>query len=683
MRRSARLAQAAVSCLVAASYGTLACALTWPLPLYLRTRLLGDPAGDLGVYIWNVWIFRHELIQHAHLPFSTDHVFGLTGAADFSLHNFTPIAGALGTPLVGPLGVVATFNVVMLALMAATAISTFALARQLGLGRGASWWAGALFMAAPALTARETAHFSLVIAASLPLFLWALLRTLDRRRVRDAVLLGAITALATYSDAYYGIYCALMGAVVVSWRFLRVCRPEHPPPWRRVTRVVNVVVAVLALIVAARLVAGPTAIALGSVDISLRSLYTPLLLLSVAVAFRVWLRRRPRVALDDAGRQLPACFRLGLIAMATSVALSLPALVGITLRYTAGRLPDIPVYWRSSPRGLDLLAYVVPNPTHAWFGDHTRSWFMPPVPDAFPEFVGAFSLVALALVAVGLWYGLLPRVWVIFTAVFIWLSLGPFVHLAGVNTNIIGPWALLRYVPVIGMARSPARFTIVAALGLSLLAAFAFARLRERGHWRRAWIAPLVAALLTFELVPAPRPLYSAAVPDIYSLVAARDNHDEVGRLLELPTGVRDGTSSAGNFSALSSYYQTSHRRPMVGGYLSRVSSWRKAEKRRMPMFGALMTLSEGGTLTPAEAQRARDARDAFLARSCTRFVLVDRHRASAALHDFAVSSLRLTPVREDSDYALYTPTDPPPCGAPSPESRRLSDVSWLWQPAE
>jgi hypothetical protein len=308
---------------------------------------------------------------------------------------------------------------------------------------------------------------------------------------------------------------------------------------------------------------------------------------------------------------------------------------------------------------------------------------MPPDPDAFPEFVGSFSLVAVALVAVGLWQRLLPRVWVIFTAVFVWLSLGPFVHVAGVNTNIIGPWALLRYVPVIGMARSPARFAIVAALGLSLLAAFAIARLRERRDWRGVWTAALVAAVAAFELVPAPRLLHSAAVPEVYALVATRATSDEVGRLLELPTGVRDGTSSLGDFSALSSYFQTSHRRPMVGGYLSRVSSWRKAEKRRMPMFGALMTLSAGGALAPAEAQRARDARDAFLARSCTRFVLVDRHRASAALHDFAVSGLRLRPVRQDSDYALYTPVDPPPCSPPSPALRPFTDVSWLWAPAE
>ena len=31
---------------------------------------------------------------------------------------------------------------------------------------------------------------------------------------------------------------------------------------------------------------------------------------------------------------------------------------------------------------------------------------------------------------------------------------------------------------------------------------------------------------------------------------------DESGRLLELPTGLRDGTSAVGNFSAMSQFYQ-------------------------------------------------------------------------------------------------------------------------------
>ena len=45
-------------------------------------------------------------------------------------------------------------------------------------------------------------------------------------------------------------------------------------------------------------------------------------------------------------------------------------------------------------------------------------------------------------------------------------------------------------------------------------------------------------------------------------------DHREV---LELPFGVRDGTSSHGNFTARSQFFQTYHHKPLIGGYLSRV----------------------------------------------------------------------------------------------------------------
>src|SRR5262245_2312880 len=222
MNHLSRPARVARSLAIPASFIALACGLTWPLVLHLRTHLLGDPTGDTGVYVWNLWIFRHELLRHGHLPFSTDHVFSYTGGSDFALHNYTPIAGLLGAPLISLIGVVAAFNVVMIALIAVTGFSTFLLARQLGLSRFAAWTAGAVFIASPVLTARQTAHFSLVIAAPLPLFLWALLRTFETGRIRDAVVVRAVCAAASYADAYYSIYCVLMGVFVVFWRYTRV-----------------------------------------------------------------------------------------------------------------------------------------------------------------------------------------------------------------------------------------------------------------------------------------------------------------------------------------------------------------------------------------------------------------------------------------------------------------------------
>ena len=95
-----------------------------------------------------------------------------------------------------------------------------------------------------------------------------------------------------------------------------------------------------------------------------------------------------------------------------------------------------------------------------------------------------------------------------------------------------GPWAFLRYVPIIGLARAPSRFTVLVVLGLSILFAFALTRLRP-------FVRVLIMIALAIELMPAPCALYSAEVPEVYKLITATT--DEAGRVLELPTGMRDG----------------------------------------------------------------------------------------------------------------------------------------------
>ncbi|HET7695974.1 MAG TPA: hypothetical protein VFK57_09730 [Vicinamibacterales bacterium] len=663
---------AATRAVVLVGYSALACLLTWPLPLHLRTHLLGSTGGDTGIYLWNLWIFRHELVRHARLPFSTDHVFAYTGGTDFALHNYTPVAGLLGFPLVGPLGVVGAYNVVMIAFVALSGAAAFLLARQVGLSRAAAGLCGAVFAASPFITARETAHLSLVIAAPLPLFLWALLRTLDTRRYRDAVLIGTVVAIATYSDAYYGIYCVVMGTFIVGWRFTAWSRGAATRASIAAVRVLDVLTALVAALIVWRAVNGPTDLVTGGMTIKLQTVYTPMLALSCLLVLRAWQTWRPRVRIDDPARALPRLTALGAVAAGVCLVLLSPLLVGIVVRAMTDRLPAVEVFWRSSPRGVDLLAYFVPNPNQAWFGGWTRPWFLPPRTDAFPEFVASFPLAALAAIAVAAWRGLLPRMWMAFTAAFVLLSLGPFVHVAGLNTYLPTPWALLRYVPVFSLARSPSRFAVVAALGLSLLFAFAVQELwRRRTARAPLWIVALAVALAV-ELLPAPRPLHAAVVPHVYELIATTARHpDEAARLLELPAGLRDGTSSLGNYNPASPFFQTRHRRPVIGGYLSRVSKWRKRRNASDPMMGALTTLSEGRPLSAEAAAAARDWRETFLRRSCVRYVILDAGRAPGGLREMAVDLLDLASVHRDGTYELFTPKDPPSCDPPPPRKRR------------
>ena len=282
-----------------------------------------------------------------------------------------------------------------------------------------------------------------------------------------------------------------------------------------------------------------------------------------------------------------------------------------------GQMAGPDIYWRSSPPGVDLLAFVMPNPNSPWFGSQCKAWIEAQRVDGFAELTAALPLVALGVIAVAwVWAGWRPqrRRWLWMPATFAALALGPFVHVAGINTYIPGPWALLRYVPIVGLARSPSRFVV-----LVVARCRAAVRHGARRH-RRALAASAtprarrVTALLLVELSPVPRQLYAGAVPAVFHRIADDPRPDV--RVLSLPFGVRDGTSSLGNFNPLTQYQQTVHGKRLVGGYLSRVTREQKQSLLRYPVLDAVMTLSAQGVpapLTETQRRRAYASRDRFL----------------------------------------------------------------------
>ena len=180
-------------------------------------------------------------------------------------------------------------------------------------------------------------------------------------------------------------------------------------------------------------------------------------------------------------------------------------------------------------------------------------------PGGFNENVASLPWVALAtILGAVIWAGFRPlKGWVVFTGVFAWLALGPFVAIGQQLTYVPTPWALLRYLPVVGAARTPTRMTIVVMLGVSMLLVMALQHLRSRTRHPRLLLTA-VAALLMFELLPAPRTLHSAEIPEVYRMVAADPRPI---RVLSLPFGLRDGLSSRGNHSSSSQFYQTFHEK--------------------------------------------------------------------------------------------------------------------------
>jgi hypothetical protein len=650
---------------VALGYLTVALLFAWPLPLHLSDALPGSPSGDTGVYVWNLWVFRHQIVEHRTLPFATLEILSLDPpAVPLALHNYTTVANLLAFPLIGLVGTVAAFNLLTIATGVLTAYAMFLYALKRTGDAAAAFAGGILFGFNPFMIARSTEHFSLAQAAPLPVFGLLMLLMFQDPSARLAAYAGLVVAWAYLSDPYYAVYCLLIALFMVGYSIVAVER--RPEPVRRIwwTAVVNLLlICVFGLILGIALRGGGRVEAFGF-RISVTRLYTPVLVFTILVLLRLWMAVRTRVSWRPLFRQayLRAAFVGGLFCL---VALA-PVIAAMAAPGGGGMWKGPRVWWRSSAPGIDVAAWVIPNPYNPWFGAAGAEW-LGKLPNGFVENVASISWVAAATIAGAILFTGFrgTRGWWIFTGLFALLSLGPFIRIAGIDTYLPTPWALLRYLPVIGAARMPTRMTVLVMLGVSMLFALALQHLRSRS--RRPWlVVPVALACLALELLPVPRRLFSAAVPGVARVIAA-DPRDV--KVLNLPFGLKDGLGGGGGFSTVYQYHQTVHEKALIGGYVSRLPGGAIERYRRHPVLRVLMRLSEGRPLEPGMAETARQAAPELAQRTQLGYVVVDTTRASPELLEFAVAAFSLTSVDTTGEFHLYrTPLAPPlaPVSAPN-----------------
>ncbi|HTL45814.1 MAG TPA: hypothetical protein VL262_15865 [Vicinamibacterales bacterium] len=634
-----------------AGYVIAALGLSWPLPLHLGTMLPGPIGGDTGVYVWNLWLFRHEILVHHRLPYFTTEILSLTAPADLSLHNYTVFDDLLAFPLLPLTGPVAAYNLVFLIATVLAASAMFFLALRICRSAPAAWLAGLLFAWSPALVARGEAHLSLVNAAALPAFVVVFDRWWRSGRAADACLAGLVVAWAVMSDPYYGVYCVILAVALLAARCLQVSRRPPRPERRWSTAVLAVAILAVSSLIVAILVTGGFEFRFLGVRVQAFTLYTPVLVLTVLCTGMAALILRPRVhvvrALDV--HRVSVAFASAAIGCALPL---LPFFIALGARMSDGGRFHAPILWRSSPRGVDLLSLVSPNPNSALFRGWLRPWFERQ-PGGFSENVASLTLVGIVSIAFVMWrYRFRPsRSWLSLTVLFALLALGPFVYVAGVNTFIPGPWAFLRYVPLAASARMPARFAAPMMMALAIVFAESVACIARRHATRQIIIFSAIGAALVVELAPVPRPLYDARVPSIYKIIA---EDPRPIRIMELPLGFRDGEFSYGNFTAASQFFQTYHEKRLIGGYLSRISRRELERQFRFPVVRTITSLSEGGSPTARQREILLAAGRRFAARARLGYVVIDRHRAPAPLCDLAIEAFGLVKIAEDGPYELY-----------------------------
>ena len=340
----------------------------------------------------------------------------------------------------------------------------------------------------------------------------------------------------------------------------------------------------------------------------------------------------------------------------------------------------------------DLQGYLVPTRLHPLIGEWVAGLAFPN--DKGQQIYVGYSVVMLAIAGGwGLWRGqdgnrASTRRWLLFWGVaavaFFLLTLGPQVRWAGRPLPLPGPFALVSQLPFFSGNRYPSRYSVMLLLALAVLSGAGVYWLLTR-RWatiHRGWAIAgfaTAAGLILFEHLSVPLPLSDQRIPPIYSRLAAEvglpppggttptnggtptNGAEDVGALLELPTGWRNGARVLGKSDLLimaQQWYQTEHGLRRLGGNTSRNPEYKFQYFTDAPLLGDLIALfnADQPHMAPVIDGEldAMIARDRALAASVLdflgiKYVTVDVEKSPPQLLRFVEEALPLALITEES----------------------------------
>jgi len=569
----------AVACLTAAAWWLLL-----PLTTRLSSHVPGVFPGDNVTFVWDTWWFRRAFAAHSS-GIWCDLLFAPYGTS-LLLHTNTILQAVLGVLLCPTGSPVLAHNVVLVAGVVANGLCTYALAFHYTRRSMPSLVAGVMFTWSTFVAVHLAGHFNLVHAWVLPLAAWCTSRFLERPSTGRGVTLGGVLAAVAYSDYYFFVYAVATALLLALTRRFTFSIERRPGPASRAAVVLTVIAAVIGVLAAVILGTGGWLLYVGDLQISMRgtrnlaAAATAALLAAAALTFRLRVDGLP-------GRTLPPVKQWAAPA-AVFVLLLLPLAAATVSLVARGGYASQRILWQSSPAGIDLVTMVEGPPRHLIFGELVGMFYRM-VRISSIEQSGWISLVGLFGIGAALVrYRDQPdvRAWLVLAAAFFAVAIGPFVRIDGVDTGIPGPFALLRYVPPFSNARMPGRAIVVVQLAAAVLTAMVLARRTtewKSGAW---WLVFLV-----LEAVPHPTPLL--AVPPADAVDAAIVGSTAPGSVLELPMGLRDGFGMIGWLDHRALVHQMHHERPLVGGFVARMSPTLRERYLETPIFAAALGVSD------------------------------------------------------------------------------------------
>ncbi|MCX7671964.1 MAG: hypothetical protein N2439_18070, partial [Anaerolineae bacterium] len=526
--------------------------LTWPVAAHLTDRMPGTAtwAFDESTFAWNIWYFKHALLDLHTSPLHSELIWYPLGI-DLILYTYNFFNALIALPLLLVGNVPFASNMTLLLATVLSGFGAYLLASYVlrttirstpYLIRLAAFLAGVIYaFASNRAVYAALGHYDMVTTQWLPFYALYLLKTLREPRLRNAFLAGLFLALAALAEMIFASFLALFTLIV-----LLACWRELRPRFAALGR--------LAL-------AGVVAVAIWSPA-----------LVPIAREFLTG-----DYALTGWGESLK--LSADLIGLLTPTDLN-PLATGAI----AGGV-DPAAHWQAALRQVE----------------EGKGRFS----DVNTVFLGFVTL------ALAMWGAMVGRrhvaAWSWTALTFAVLALGPLLQINGRYRfsldNLLPegvtfplPFALLHFVPFVNANRAPNRNSVILMLGLAVLAAvgaaWLLARLAQGRPRRMTFAASAAAGVLAvgiiLEHLAIPLPMTDARVPEIYRQIGAEEGEFAI---MQLPLGWRNSFGVLGSEQTNLQYFQTVHGKPMIGGNISRAPAYKMAYFARIPLFKALTDL--------------------------------------------------------------------------------------------
>jgi hypothetical protein len=485
-------------------YLAVSVAYTWPLVRDFRGRIIGIVPQDPRHSIWLIWHFKEWLLGHDSL-FYTHWLYYPAG-----ISTLVDGVGPLSTVFALPFwhwGPVAAYNGAILIGFWLTGYCMFVCAIGLGCSPGPALFSGLVYQLLPMHIAAVDGHIEKTFLGLMPLFVLAVIRALRPVSHWRWILISALLLLSTllYTASQFAFSLVALALLALAALALTKARRQ-------------VATRLLILAAVCMVVTGPLLVALA----------------------RVTTDRRLQVDLK-----------------------------GMSIIFE----PDLSQFLTPSPYSAVLGGLIYPGDRNessvfssrvSWL-QSSSTWYGSGMDNVVTIYL---TVVILCVIAIRN----RPKesaAWIGFVAVFAVLSLGPTLRLFGetwygATKPFVMPYGVLTHrVPGFSFMRTPARFMLIGAIGLAIVAAIGLQYLRKRFPKHSRLIMAGAVALLLVESWP--RPWSQQDPPRVSSFYAQIASTPEPYGILDLPS-----EWPSCKLGSVYQYNQLTHRKFIAWGYLSR-----------------------------------------------------------------------------------------------------------------